>query len=523
MTPPDPGRVTSRDPEPVTAAASAAVVNLSLVSHTNVGKTSLMRTLLRRDIGEVADRPHVTEAAQAHDLIATPAGDVLRLWDTPGFGDSARLLKRLLASGNPLGWLQTQVWDRFTDRPFFSSQQAIRNVHDESDVVLYLVNAAEDPAAAGYVAAEMRILGWIGKPVLVLLNQTGPARGTAADGADEAAWSRELAAHVGLHRVITLDAFARCWVQEERWLENVEALLPEGGKAGLQRLRRGWRERNVEVFAAAMRAVSEQIAAAAASRESLDDARGVAGFAQGARQWLQSLSGESAPADRATERAMTALAKTLDAGVRANTDRLIALHGLSGRASEGILARLGGEFAVTKPADVGRTGIIGGMVTGALGGLAADLSAGGLTFGAGALIGGLLGALGAGGAARAYNVMQGTEEGIVRWSPQFLSQRPGAALLRYLAVAHYGRGRGDWVEGEYPPHWRAVVDEGVAKRRVEFDRAWAMAGEGADAAAVARYLEPLMAQTARETLIRLYPEARAIFGSTGDEAPGGPG
>ena len=151
----------------MTASPGAQVANLSLVSHTNVGKTSLMRTLLRRDIGEVADRPHVTEASEAHALIETPEGDVLRLWDTPGFGDSARLLKRLLASGNPLGWLQTQVWDRFTDRPFFSSQQAIRNVRDESDVVLYLVNAAEDPASAGYVEAEMRILGWIGKPVLV--------------------------------------------------------------------------------------------------------------------------------------------------------------------------------------------------------------------------------------------------------------------------------------------------------------------------------------------------------------------
>ena len=53
----------------MTPAQQAAVVNLSLVSHTNVGKTSLMRTLLRRDIGEVADRPNVTEAAEGHALI----------------------------------------------------------------------------------------------------------------------------------------------------------------------------------------------------------------------------------------------------------------------------------------------------------------------------------------------------------------------------------------------------------------------------------------------------------------------
>ena len=31
-------------------------INLSLVSHTNIGKTTLARTLLMQDVGEVADR-----------------------------------------------------------------------------------------------------------------------------------------------------------------------------------------------------------------------------------------------------------------------------------------------------------------------------------------------------------------------------------------------------------------------------------------------------------------------------------
>ena len=35
-------------------------LSLSLVSHTNVGKTTLARTLLARDIGEVRDEAHVT-------------------------------------------------------------------------------------------------------------------------------------------------------------------------------------------------------------------------------------------------------------------------------------------------------------------------------------------------------------------------------------------------------------------------------------------------------------------------------
>ena len=59
--------------------AAAGTVSLSLVSHTNAGKTTLARTLLGRDIGEVRDAPHVTEFADAHVLVETAAGERLLL------------------------------------------------------------------------------------------------------------------------------------------------------------------------------------------------------------------------------------------------------------------------------------------------------------------------------------------------------------------------------------------------------------------------------------------------------------
>ena len=95
-----------------------ATIDLSLISHTNIGKTTLARTLLRREVGDIRDSAHVTDAATAYTLIDSPAGDTLRLWDTPGFGDSARLLRRLEKGANPIGWFLTQAWDRYTDRPF---------------------------------------------------------------------------------------------------------------------------------------------------------------------------------------------------------------------------------------------------------------------------------------------------------------------------------------------------------------------------------------------------------------------
>jgi hypothetical protein len=490
-------------------------IALAVVAHTNVGKTTLVRTLLKRDIGEVADRPHVTEDAERHALLETAQGDALYLWDTPGFGDSARLLKRLRTSGNPLGWMLTQVWDRFADRPFFCSQRAVAAVRDGADVVLYLVNAAEDPAAAAYVDAELEILRWVGKPVLLLLNQSGPPRPREAEAADEARWSRQLAQHVASRGVVTLDAFARCWVQEDRVWREVAALLDAGRRPEMQRLREAWRTRNLETFHAAMASLARHLAAIAGDRESVPEKIDPGALAQGIRNWWARRSGASSSADPVVARAMSALGARLEARLRANTDELIALHGLAGRAQESILERSEGHFDVALPADVAGTGIVGGVVSGALGGLAADLSAGGLTLGAGVVIGAILGALGAGSAARAYNMLQGQEDGSVRWGGDFLLARVRAAILRYLAVAHFGRGRGEWVEGEAPAHWRTLIDELVAARAERLREVFASA-EGE--ASLAGRLQPELAELGRAALARLYPESLALFAGASAES-----
>ncbi|MEK9775251.1 MAG: GTPase domain-containing protein [Quisquiliibacterium sp.] len=148
----------------------SAKIQLSLVSHTNAGKTTLARTLLGRDIGQVRDEAHVTMQADRHLLAHTEQGDELWLWDTPGFGDSRRIARRLAASDNPIGWFLTQVWDRYRNRAFYASQQAVRNVQEHSDLVLYLVNASENPHDASYLEPEMQLLEWVGKPVIIGVN-----------------------------------------------------------------------------------------------------------------------------------------------------------------------------------------------------------------------------------------------------------------------------------------------------------------------------------------------------------------
>ena len=103
-------------------------IHLSLVSHTNIGKTTLARTLLMRDVGEVADRAHVTETTDDYVLARDSAGCELVLWDTPGFGNSVALAKRLAGRSNPIGWFLSEIWDRMTNKAFWLNQRAIKHL-----------------------------------------------------------------------------------------------------------------------------------------------------------------------------------------------------------------------------------------------------------------------------------------------------------------------------------------------------------------------------------------------------------
>jgi len=188
----------------------------------------------------------------------------------------------------------------------------------------------------------------------------------------------------------------------------------------------------------------------------------------------------------------------------------VRLHGLSGKATEEVLQRMGREFLVQRPADADTASVLGGLVSGALGGLAADLGAGGLTFGAGAMIGGVLGAFGARGLAKAYNLARGSEAGTVRWSTEFLSGRLVAALMRYLAVAHFGRGRGDFVAGAAPAHWLTAVEETLSERAKQIEAAWVLSRTGAAEECAAAVLSIVRA-AGRSALGRLYPDSSSML------------
>lgn len=171
---------------------AAPDLKLSVVGHTNTGKTSLMRTLTRdRGFGRVEPGPSTTRRVEGAALIV--GGDSrIGLYDTPG----------LEAAGEVWEWLDHAGGDRhdgparvraFVDGAAGGDLQqeagVLRQVLD-GDAVLYVIDARE-PVLGKYMD-ELAVLALCARPVLPVLNFV------AGDPARPDEWRAALA-RVNLH------------------------------------------------------------------------------------------------------------------------------------------------------------------------------------------------------------------------------------------------------------------------------------------------------------------------------------
>lgn len=440
-------------------------IHLSLVSHTNIGKTTLARTLLGRDIGEVADRAHVTETTDDYVLARTPEGCELILWDTPGFGNSVALAKRLEGRANPVGWFLSEVWDRVANKSLWLNQKALKHVKETSSVVLYLVNATELPDSAPYVNAEMRILEWIGKPVIVLLNQMGEPKPPEAEQAEVDRWKNAMSAYPIVSSVLPMDAFARCWVQEFALFDALTKALPEELQATFDALREVWSRKRRAAFSASIQAMAHYIEKIANDREIVES-----GSVMDQIKFLGKRLGlfKNETVHDPISAAQTALAVRAADEFCTLTDQLIAINSLKGKGiRKELLQRLQSDWKVTSSIPLTPAAVAGAVGTGTFSGLATDLATGGLSMGVGTLIGTIAGAIGGAGIALAYNHQKEVTGTVVTWSDKAIREFSVNAILLYLGVAHFGRGRGNWHEDKIPPSWIKLTQSKIYSKNYQ--------------------------------------------------------
>jgi hypothetical protein len=204
-------------------------------------------------------------------------------------------------------------------------------------------------------------------------------------------------------------------------------------------------------------------------------------------------------------RAGRELLARLDGEIRSSTSELLHLHALEGQAgADEILERVGAAFDHQARVAPAPAAIVGGLVSGALAGLGADLASSGLTLGGGLIAGSVLGALGAAGLAHGLNLVRGRDGSRLLLQDSALEALLTHALLRYLAIAHFGRGRGEWSGSASPAHWRERIEAALQARRALLDEAWS---ERADPPATEARLHALIDTLLREVLAALHPAA----------------
>ncbi len=478
-----------------------------LASHTNIGKTSLARTLLGRDVGDVRDEAHVTQFSDRYTWQETAQGESLKLWDTPGFGDSQRLLKRMQKLGTLRGWLLTEVWDRWLYPGFHFSQKVLRTVQDEADIVLYLVSAAEPPAAAAYLDSEMELLECIGKPVIVIINQLASDQDVAQEAEDVAQWQHFFARYPHVVSVLPLDAFARCWVQEFVLLEAIQSALPdELCRSLMGRLLVAWKTDGLNVFSQSMQTLASCAAHCAVAREPVADSHDLRAVAGGLMNRAKTPKKQQG-AERALSQAM-----------KAETEKAVAelarFYRLDATVENDIAVELGHVYHPKKGVSETRFTLLSAVLTGMLSGLAADIAVGGLSLGSGMIVGGIAGAVGGKAAALGYNRVAGTAESWVEWDAAALDALLERLIMSYLIIAHAGRARGNSVLKREHPRWRLAVPGAIEARRERLRSIWDARRTGLPAQDAKRRIEvdllPLLTDITWDVLEELYPHVTTL-------------
>ncbi len=198
-------------------------INLAVVGHTNTGKTSLIRTLLRDDhFGKVDEAAGTTRYVEKSAIFA---GDnaVLILFDTPGFEDSSALLQALeTLSKTTEARLPADLLHAFIAQaaqfPDFEQEIKVLRQSLSSDVLLYIIDVREP--LLGKYRDEVEILGMAGKPILPVFNFI------AGNDKALARW-REQMAQFNLHAALEFDTVAFDFEAERRLYQKLQSLLEQ--------------------------------------------------------------------------------------------------------------------------------------------------------------------------------------------------------------------------------------------------------------------------------------------------------
>ena len=200
---------------------SNALLNVAVVGHTNTGKTSLIRTMLRSsEFGVIEDAAGTTRHVEQATIFADD-DPILHLYDTPGLEDSRVLfvkIKKLQDKSKLL--LPVQILEQFAtgiavDDPLEQEAKVIRQIL-RSDILLYIIDVRE-PFLEKY-RLELEIMTLSAKPIIPVFNFI------AGHDRELVTWRQHLAAF-HMHATLEFDTVAFSFEAEKRLYQKMQTLL----------------------------------------------------------------------------------------------------------------------------------------------------------------------------------------------------------------------------------------------------------------------------------------------------------
>lgn len=187
----------------------------AVIGRVNMGKSAVLATLLEIDDNElirVSPTPGETTRCQTHRVVFG-GRECVRFIDTPGFSqpiEAMREIQRIHGEGTPdLDAIRTFI---ATGGEVFGDEKRLLEPLVQGAGALYVVDPAK-PLRDDFLA-EMEILRWTGRPRLALLN-----RREGGSGPDEETWKTRLGATFNLTR--TFDAHHARYDERLRLLKSL--------------------------------------------------------------------------------------------------------------------------------------------------------------------------------------------------------------------------------------------------------------------------------------------------------------
>lgn len=240
-------------------------MSIAVVGHTNAGKTSLLRTLVRRrDFGQVSAMPGTTRHVETIDLVVDGRSEV-RFSDTPGLEDPIPLLQLVQevrlppqVAASPAERIRAVLRHPDADHRFEQEAKVLRALQS-ADAALYVIDARE--AVLPKHHAELTLLAATGKPVMPVLNQLRHPQSRPHE------WQAALADH-GLHAQAAFDAVAPFHGSEVRLYRDLGTLLGTQ-RARLDAVAASLERQQQARTRAGLRVIAEHLVALAALRRTL--------------------------------------------------------------------------------------------------------------------------------------------------------------------------------------------------------------------------------------------------------------